>query len=177
MRLIVQIAIVFAFSLMTVGCLDEGAAPKPSVGSGATTSSTNSPNANASQTSSSPSGANPAQGQSVVEQAATAEQWQQDFKRLKALGVAYINLIDSRGNGPAGWQDLPQSPEMTSLQEAGCIVKWSKHFRDAPNGTSQYALAYLPETPEKGGAVLLMDGAVSRLSSQEVKEMLAAQGE
>jgi hypothetical protein len=176
MRLISQIVFVFVLSLTSVGCL-ESPPPTPPAGSGTANSSTSTPNPSAPQTSSSPGGTNAAPSQPLVAEAGSAEKWQQDYNRLKALGVAYIRTIDSRGNGPASWQDLPQSPEFASLQQAGCIVKWGKHFRDAENGTSQYVLAYLPETLEKGGAVLLMDGAVSLLSAQDIKGMLAAQGE
>ena len=105
--------------------------------------------------------------------AATAAQWEREHKQLKALGTAYLALIKTRNQGPTGWHELPQSPEILALQQAGCVVQWGKNFRDAKNGTSCYALAYLPDAPEKGGAVLRMDGAVTRERAEEVQDLLA----
>lgn len=170
MRLLSHTTVMLCFTFISIGWTQSAPPPATPTGTDAApvTTSTTDPNP--------PSvGTNPAQ--QVIDQAGVAAQWEQDYKRLKALGTAYIGVIMSRGNGPAGWQDLPQTPDFAALQQAGCVVQWSKHFRDAKNGTSQFALAYLPDAPEKGGAVLLMDGAVSRLSAQEVKDLLAAQGQ
>jgi hypothetical protein len=43
----------------------------------------------------------PTAGQSVIEQAQTAEDWQRDYNRLKALGAAYHARIDSTGSAQA----------------------------------------------------------------------------
>jgi hypothetical protein len=118
---------------------------------------------------------NPAQ--QAIDGASTAAQWQREYQQLKSLGAAYLAVIYARKQGPAGWHELPQTPEITELQQAGCIVSWGKGFHDAKQGTSSYVLAYLPDVPEKGGAVLFMDGAVRRMSSQEANSIIAAQGQ
>jgi hypothetical protein len=87
-------------------------------------------------------------GQSVIEQAQTAEAWQRDYNRLKALGAAYHARIDSTGNAPASWDELKQTganaQSLSELQAEGWVVAWGTHPRDAKQGSSQFVLAYSP---------------------------------
>ena len=117
--------------------------------------------------------------QTAAEPAQSAEAWQKDMDRLKALGAAYHARIDSTGSGPASWADVKQAGNPAVFQELeseGWVVAWGKHFRDAAQGTSQFVLAYSPRGLEADSFVLFMDGAVSRIPADELKAKLAAQG-
>jgi hypothetical protein len=121
----------------------------------------------------------PTAGGSVIEQAQTAEAWQRDYNRLKALGAAYHARIDSTGSAPASWDELKQAggnvQSLSELQSEGWVVAWGTHPRDAKQGTAQFVLAYSPSGLEHDSAVLFLDGAVSRIPSEELKAMLAEQ--
>jgi hypothetical protein len=122
----------------------------------------------------------PTTGQSVVEQAQTAEAWQRDYNRLKALGAAYHARIDSTGNAPGSWEELKQAggnaQSLSELESEGWVVAWGTHFRDATQGTSQFVLAYSPKGLETESSVLFLDGAVSRIPPDDLKAKLAEQG-
>jgi hypothetical protein len=120
-------------------------------------------------------GAPAVEGQSVVEQAQAADDWQRDYARLKALGAAFHSRIDS-GTVPAGWTDVKQSaPALSELETEGWIVAWGKHPRDITQGSSEFVLAYSPKGLNAESAVLFMDGSVMRLTPEELKAKLAAQ--
>jgi hypothetical protein len=122
----------------------------------------------------------PTAGQSVVEQAQTAEAWQRDYNRLKALGAAYHARVDSTGNAPGSWDELKQAggnvQSFSDLQSEGWVVAWGTHPRDAKQGSSQFVLAYSPSGLETESAVLFMDGSVSRIPPEELQTKLADQG-
>jgi len=117
--------------------------------------------------------------QDAQQQVAAGNAFQEQMGQLRVLGQAYHRHIDATSNGPANWQELKQSgandPALQALEAAGCVVTWGKTFRDAPNGTSEFVVAYLPTTLESGGAVLVLDGAVLNLTADELKQKLAAQ--
>jgi hypothetical protein len=117
---------------------------------------------------------------SVVEQAQTAEDWQRDYGRLKALGAAFYARLDSTGNVPASWAEVNQASGaaqgFSDLEAEGWIVAWGKHPRDATQGSSEFVLAYSPKGLEAESAVLFMDGSVRRIPPEDLKARLAAQG-
>jgi hypothetical protein len=119
-------------------------------------------------------------GKSVVEQAETAEAWQRDLDRLKALGAAYHARIDSTGNAPGSWEEVKQAggnaQSFSELESEGWVVAWGTHFRDAKQGTSQFVLAYSPSGMETESFVLFLDGSVSRIPPEELKAKLSDQG-
>lgn len=122
----------------------------------------------------------PPSGQSAIEQAGTAEEWQRVRNHLKALGTAYHARIDSTGNAPTGWADLKQAggdaQALSALETEGWIVAWGTHPRDAQVGSSEFVLAYSPKGLEVENFVLFMDTAVSRVPPDELKTKLANQG-
>lgn len=119
------------------------------------------------------------QAQDVQQKVAAGNAFQEQMGQLRVLGAAYNRHIDATNKGPANWQELKQTgnndPALQALETAGCVVAWGKSFRDAPHGSSEFVVAYLPSTLESGGAVLVLDGAVLNLTADELKQKLAAQ--
>lgn len=121
----------------------------------------------------------PGQVQQVQQQSQAATDFQDQLGQLRSLGAAYHRHVDTIGGAPTGWQQLRQSssnaPQFQALEDAGCVVAWGKTFRDAPNGTSEFVLAYLPSALQNGGPVLMLDGSVTNLTADDLQQKLAAQ--
>jgi hypothetical protein len=89
---------------------------------------------------------------------------------LKDLGLIYQQfLVD--GKGPAKLEDLNlkhDAPKLhQAIEEKRLILFWNVSLNNAPAGTSNTVLGYSAEVPTKGGAVLMLDGTVRKMTADE----------
>lgn len=144
---------VFCASLLFSGCFN--------------TTSTTTSGTSSSSTGTGTSGSNPLQGKDPAEV-------QRHMGRLRSMGVAYQSFINSNNRGPTSWEELKAAgggAALDELQAAGCVVVWSKTFREATNGTSQTMIAHLPDVPQQGGHALMLDGSVKLLTAEDFKTL------
>lgn len=119
-------------------------------------------------------------GCGAVEQARNAAKQQQVGNFLKQAGLGFHNCHDSVGRGPADWQELQKfsvPPEVQQILESEGykVIFWNIKLADVAGGTSNFVAAYPADASINGGMVLLLDGAVTRMTAQEFNDALAKQ--
>jgi len=119
-------------------------------------------------------------GCGAVEQARNAAKQQQLANFLKQLGSGIHNGHDALGRAPANWQELQQHGVPAEVQqilesEGYQFLFWNVTFSDVTGGTANYIAAHPADAATNGGTVLLMDGAVMRMTGQEFSDALAKQ--
>jgi hypothetical protein len=91
---------------------------------------------------------------------------------LKELGVAFHSHVSTNNRGPAKLEDLApfynNDAKMTErLKEGIYVFYWNVNPTSLTQGTSNTVLAYEADAPSKGGAVLMADGSVKRMTAEE----------
>ncbi len=105
----------------------------------------------------------------VGQRTSDAAKWERDRDQLRALGSTWHVFHDQHRRSPADWSELlAHDPTLAELQDRGCVITWwGLQFREAVDGVSNIILAYFPEVEKKGGAVLLLDGSVYRMTAEQ----------
>ena len=119
-------------------------------------------------------------GCGAVEQAQNAAKRQQLSNFLKQVGLGFHSCHDSMGRGPADWQELQKFGVPTEVQqilesEGYTIIFWNVKMADVVGGTAAFVAAYPADAATNGGTVLLLDGAVTQMTTQEFNDALAKQ--
>ena len=70
---------------------------------------------------------------------------------------------------------MPAEVQTILESEGYQFLFWNVKFSDVVGGTSNYIAAHPADAATNGGTVLLMDGAVSRMTAQEFNDALAKQ--
>ena len=101
----------------------------------------------------------------------------QDESDLKQIGLYYQDAI-SNGRPPANVEDLGIKQLAPKLYQAivdkEFIVYWNASPLNAPAGTSNTVLGYAAGVPTNGGAVLMLDGSVRKMTPEEFKSAAKA---
>jgi hypothetical protein len=107
--------------------------------------------------------------QEVRQQASDAATWERDRDQLRALGSTWHVFHDQNRRSPADWSELlAHDPTLAELKDRGCVITWwGLQLRDAVDGASNTILAYFPDVEKEGGAVLLLDGSVHRMTAEQ----------
>ena len=100
---------------------------------------------------------------------------------LKQLGLAYHNYNDANKKAPAKGADLGPFIEndkrlLGLLENKDIVFLYGVNLIDIINGagTSNTVLAYEKDAPTKGGAVLMADGSVKKITVDEFKKATLA---
>lgn len=120
----------------------------------------------------------------ATKEAAQAAAADRTRENLKALGLAFHSYHDAHKQFPESWEALVPFAQqqglnveaLTELRDAGCVINgWGLKLRDITIGSSNFALAYLPQATQQGGPVLHADGAVIPLSADDLQQELQNQ--
>ena len=105
----------------------------------------------------------------VRQRASDAANWERDRDQLSALGMTWHVFHQQHRRSPADWSELlAHDPTLEELQDRGCVITWwGRQLAEAVGGISNTILAYFPGVEKEGGAVLLLDGSVYRMTAEQ----------
>ncbi len=89
---------------------------------------------------------------------------------LSDFNNAYQNYAAALGTTPTGIAELksfePSSKGVQAAEAGELIVVWKAKVADTPEA-ARTVLAYEKDVPQKGGRVLMVDGAIKDMTPQE----------
>ncbi len=112
-----------------------------------------------------------------------AAQRQKAENDLKQIGLMYHNYADKHLKGPAKVEDLREfSADYAQAYEALKAGQYTLVLNGTTiplmlQGASNTVLAYESDTPTKGGAVVMGDASVKRMTAEEFKKAPKANGQ
>ena len=94
---------------------------------------------------------------------------------MKQIGLWYTKYHDNYGKGPSEVENLEEfavghSTTYAKLKEGQFILIWDTWRSDMTAGPSNTILGYPSTAPSKGGAVLMGDGSIKRMTHKEFQE-------
>jgi hypothetical protein len=97
---------------------------------------------------------------------------------LKEIGKYYLDFA-AGGRAPSKIEDLTELKKQAihpcqKVKLGVYVLTWNADVNDAPAGTANTILGYEKEAPNRGGAVLMLDGSAKTLTAREFQETAKA---
>lgn len=120
-------------------------------------------------------------GCDAVEQAKKAAQSDQTINHMKLTGRAFHNYHDIHRQFPNNWEELiafdtANAAAIQQLRDSGCeVTGWGLAMKEITVGSSNFVLAYMPDTKQESGPALYADGSARRITAADLQSALENQ--